>query len=148
MSNNYEQTHYLRRITPQQVEQFITDKATTGGIHNQNASIKTLKGYLSAINKVMACSNNWLMSDRLSLRSFKRLDLTSQRQQTVYKPLIDSEWIERNPNTYAKYQQAIDTMRAFVLRSRKLATLNSKSFLQDPQTGNYYVLKRQINLDS
>lgn len=35
--------------------------------------------------------------------------------------------------------QAINTMRAFGLRSRELATLNSKSFLQDTQTGNYYV---------
>lgn len=115
------------------------DKAKHGGIKGQGASIKTLKGYISVINKVQVCSNNLAMKQRFSLKQFSNLDLSHKTHKTVYKPLTAHEWIQRNPKAYLTNQQAIDTIRAFGLRARELATLNSKSFLQDTQTGKYYV---------
>lgn len=134
-----EHINYLRRIKPEMIERFLQAKATHGGINSQGASIKTLKGYLSVINKVQVCSNNLTMNQRFRLKQFKKLDLSQRTHKTVYKPLTGNEWIQRNPETYLVNQQAIDTMRAFGLRARELATLNDKSFLQDSQTGKYYV---------
>lgn len=136
---DHEHINYLRRIKPEMVERFLLDKAKHGGIKGQGASIKTLKGYISVINKVQVCSNNLAMKQRFSLKQFSKLDLTHQTHKTVYKPLTGHEWIQRNPKAYLANQQAIDTIRAFGLRARELATLNSKSFLQDTQTGKYYV---------
>ncbi|MBS0937609.1 hypothetical protein [Lactiplantibacillus plantarum] len=136
---NHENVNYLRRIKPEMIERFLLDKVHNGGIKSQGASIKTLKGYVSVINKVQVCANNLTMNERYSLRQFKHLDLTNKKHHTVYKSLTGAEWIDRNPDTYLKNQQAIDTIRAFGLRARELATLNSKSFIQDTQTGKYYV---------
>lgn len=104
------------QVTDDMIQDFITDKLEAGGRDGNGASEKTLKGYMTAVNKVMVTGNHWKASDVRSLSDFK-----SERGKTnVYKDLTSDEWLARNQSEYQKYQQQIDLARAFGLRREEI----------------------------
>lgn len=104
------------QVTDEMVQAFITHKLESGGRDGLGASEKTLKGYMTAINKVMVTGNHWKASDVRSLSDFK----TERGKTNVYKDLTSEEWLARNQAEYQKYQQQIDLARAFGLRREEI----------------------------
>lgn len=124
----------LKQVKPETVTEFLQFKATHGGRDGDGATHKTLKGYLTSINRVMGeAGNEWKQME------MKKLPIEGKRgAQDGYKPLTASEWVERNPETYERYRDTFDTMRAFGLRDRELNELNQHSFVRDEVTGKLY----------
>lgn len=119
----------LNQVTPQLAQAFVQGRARTGGRSGSGASEKTLKGYVTGINKVMLGSKVWkegLEYSKMSVNPTQKGML-----KKMYKIENSDEWISNHSETYQNYQQAIDTIRAFGLRANELRTLNSNSFLTD-----------------
>lgn len=104
------------QVTDEMIKSFITHKLEHGGRAGNGASEKTLKGYMTAINKVMVTGNHWKASDVRSLSDFK----SRKGKTNVYKDLTSDEWLSRNQETYLKYKEQIDFARAFGLRREEI----------------------------
>lgn len=130
-----EKIRYLNQVTPELVQSFVEQRALTGGRSGSGASEKTLKGYVTGINKVMLGSGNW--EDGLNYSEMGVKPVQKSMLSKMYKLENSSEWINNHQETYSNYEQAIDTIRAFGLRSNELRTLNANSFLSD--NGKLYV---------
>lgn len=128
----------LGKITKEIVKEYLQEEAKQGGRDGKGASYKTLQTYLTAINKVMVSSQRWTESDKPTMTKWKQDIEIRKDSRDVYKSLTGKEWIERNPKEYKKYNQVIETIRAFGLRSKELKELNTKSFIKD-KNGKLYV---------
>lgn len=127
----------LKQLTAEKVEQFIREKAESGGRDGQGATAKTLKGYLGAVNKVMQKAELWEPKERMEL---SKLDIKTRTDRHAgYKKMTADEWRKANPETYERYQDTLDTIRAFGLRAQELEELNKFSIFQDTRTGRLCV---------
>lgn len=134
---NYK-TRKLNQVKPEMLKKFVQEKARLGGRDGQGATRKTLQAYISAVNKVMLISGRWKEVDKPTLTKWKDDILIRDDYQKGYKHLTGEEWIKRNPDMYLKFQDLIDTVRAFGLRMKEVNELNQYSFIQD-QKGKMYV---------
>lgn len=133
----HEQINSLQNIKPIMVEHYLIDKEKNGGFRSKGSNVKSLKSYVTVINKVLICSYIMEMSQRFSLNQFTHLNAKLNRP--IYSRKSSNYWIEHNNRTYLTYKQAIDTVRAFGLRAGELAILQAQSFIQDKQTGKYFI---------
>lgn len=127
----------LKKVDEATVTKFLTEKAQTGGRDGKGATAKTLKGYVTAINKVMTTGKLWQDDQRVELRD---LDVTVRSDREAgYKHLTAVEWRQRNPQGWNQYKDTLEVVQAFGLRRRELVELNERSFVKDSQTGKLYV---------
>lgn len=127
----------ISKVSKEQVEEFIKEKAEFGGRDGNGASAKTLKSYIGAINKVMYAAEKWEQSDGAKLQDMKSVSVKKDKIKNVYKDLTGKEWIEKNMQKYGNYQELIDTIQGFGLRAREVQTLNTKSFIIDKNNKMY-----------
>lgn len=118
--SSYLQTKYRIRdwnkVEKHMIIDFLEYQQKNGGREGLGASDKTLKGYVTAINKVMVLDGSWNSTEVVSLTK-----LNIERGRTnVYKDLTSSEWILRNEDKYEKYKEQIDFSRAFGLRREEM----------------------------
>lgn len=131
---NEKNINRLSQVTPDLVQDYLQERADYGGRSGFGASEKTLKGYTTGINKVMLGAGLWEQG-----LEFSKLDIEVNRSNlgSMNKLENSKEWMDNHIDTYNSYQQAIDTIRAFGLRSNEFKNLNEKSFVYD--SGNLYV---------
>lgn len=127
----------LSQVTEESVREFIADKASWGGRDGKGATAKTLKSYLTAINKVMTIGGAWGDDQRVTL-SDTDVQVRADRE-AGYKHQTAEEWLAVNPEQAERHAQLIETAQAFGLRSRELQELNERSFVRDASTGKLYV---------
>lgn len=56
----------------------------SGGRSGNGASVKTLKSYITSINKVMSAGDLWTDEDKIKLKGIKEIKITDE-QKSVYK---------------------------------------------------------------
>lgn len=105
-----------KNVDKSMVQAFLNHMQKHGGRDGSGASEKTLKGYVTAINKVMVTAKVWTESDVVSLKSLG----IERGKSHVNKALTSSEWIRMNHDTYEQYQAQIDFARAFGLRREEI----------------------------
>ena len=105
----------FEKVTPEFAKSYLISERNSG------LSASTIGADALAINHIMIGGGFWKNSQRLIKSKItgmprRSTKLVEQRE----KSLNSTEWRERYPNYYAKYQRQIDTIRAFGLRRREL----------------------------
>ena len=55
----------LKKIDEDVIKKFLIEKSLSGGRSGNGASVKTLKSYITSINKVMSAGNLWTDEDKI-----------------------------------------------------------------------------------
>ena len=119
----------LGKVNKEMLNEFIKYKSENGGRNGKGASVKTLKTYITGVNKVMLISGRW---DKNDMPSLKKMDIKiKEEQKRIYKKESASDWLNKNQKVYERHKEYIDTVRAFGLRSREMKDLSKGSFFYD-----------------
>lgn len=103
------------QITPEFAKSYLIFERDRG------LSASTIGSDALALNHIMVGGGYWKNSQRLVKSKITGMPRRSTKiYQQREKSLNSTEWRERYPNYYAKYQRQIDTIRAFGLRRREL----------------------------
>lgn len=105
----------FEKVTPEFAKSYLISERDSG------LSASTIGSDALAINHLMVGGGYWRKSDRLVKSKITGMPKRSNKiYQQREKPLNSTEWRERYPSYYRKYQGQIDTIRAFGLRRREL----------------------------
>lgn len=126
----------LKKIDEDVIKKFLIEKSLSGGRSGNGASVKTLKSYITSINKVMSAGNLWTDEDKIKLKGIKEIKITDE-QKSVYKKVSPDEWKEAHKRSYKSNQSYIDTLSSFGLRRREMSDLGVKSFVVDKNNKIY-----------
>lgn len=126
----------IKKIDEKLVKEFLIEKANSGGRGGKSASVKTLKSYITSINKVMCSSNVWEEKNKMELKGISEIKITEE-QKRVYKKESPSDWIEKHKRSYESNKSYIDTLSAFGLRRREMSDLSKQSFVIDKNNKMY-----------
>lgn len=105
-----------KNVDVSMIQDFLNHMQKNGGRSGAGASEKTLKGYVTAINKVMVTARVWDEADVVSLSSLE----IEKGKTHVNKILTSDEWIRMNHDKYLQYQIQIDFARAFGIRREEM----------------------------
>lgn len=105
----------FEKVTPEFAKSYLISERNSG------LSASTIGADALAINHIMIGGGFWKNSDRLVKSKITGMPKRSNKiYQQREKSLNSTEWRERYPSYYQKYQGQIDTIRAFGLRRREL----------------------------
>ena len=126
----------LKKIDEKLIKEFLIEKANNGGRGGKPASVKTLKSYITSINKVMCAGNVWQEKNKIELKGISEIKI-KEEQKKVYKKESPSDWIEKHKRSYESNKSYIDTLSAFGLRRREMSDLSKQSFVIDKNNKMY-----------
>lgn len=105
----------MKEITPEIASEYLKKERDAG------YSASTIGSDALAINHLMIGTGYWEESQKIVKSQIAGMPKRSVVYQR-YKQLDSSEWRSANPELYEKYQDQIDTIRAFGLRRRELTS--------------------------
>ena len=106
----------LNQVNRGMFEAFIRDMAENGGRYGKGASKKTLKAYITVMNKVLIAKGLLDEQNRFELRQI----LPKYYTERVYKVENAENWQKNNPHKAELYKDSIDIARAFGLRKSEI----------------------------
>lgn len=106
----------LNQVNRGMFEAFIKDMAVNGGRYGKGASKKTLKAYITVMNKVLIAKGLLDEQNRFELRQI----LPKHHTQRVYKREDSVKWEKNNPHKAELYKESIDIAKAFGLRKSEI----------------------------
>lgn len=106
----------LNQVNRGMFETFILDMAENGGRYGKGASKKTLKAYITVMNKVLIAKGLLDEQERFELRQI----LPKYHTERVYKVENAENWQKNNPHQAEIYKDSIDIARAFGLRRTEI----------------------------
>ena len=106
----------LNQVNRPMFESFIKDMSVNGGRYGKGASKKTLKAYITVMNKVLISKGLLDEQKRFELRQI----LPNHHTSRVYKREDSDTWQKNNLHKAELYKDSIDIARAFGLRKSEI----------------------------
>ncbi len=106
----------LNQVNRGMFEAFICDMSANGGRYGNGASKKTLKAYITVMNKVLISKGLLDEKERFELRKI----LPNHHTERVYKRENSVKWEKNNPHKAEMYKASIDIAKAFGLRKTEI----------------------------